>query len=352
MIVFKKLKIKDQILKNRFVVSPMCQYSAINGNPSKWHYYHLLKLALSGASTLMLESTAVSKSGRISNKDLTLYSNKNEKNLKKLLKYLREFSNIKIGIQLSHSGRKGSSFIPWIKKNYPLKKGKWKTYAPSSIRRDKHWPIPTKLNLKNIINIKKDFVKAAQRAERIGFDCLEIHMAHGYLLHQFFSKISNKREDVYGGSLENRTRLLEEISKDIRKIWPKKKILGARITGSDRLKDGNNTKDAIFLTRKLQKIGFDYICVSSGGILSKTDLKHKKGFNVDIAKIIKKKTKLKVRTSGNISDINYSNFLIKKKYVDLVCIGRKFISEPNFLIKNENLKKEKNLIPKQYIRCF
>ena len=349
---FKKLNINGQILRNRFVVSPMCQYSAINGNPSKWHYYHLLKLALSGASTLMLESTAISKSGRISNKDLTLCSNKNEKYLKKLLIYLKEFSDIKIGIQLSHSGRKGSSFIPWIKKNFPLKKGKWKTYAPSPIRRDKHWPIPTKLNLKGIISIKKEFVKAARRADRIGFDCLEIHMAHGYLLHQFFSKISNKRKDSYGGNLENRTRLLEEISTDVRKIWPKKKILGARITGSDRLKDGNNTNDAIYLTNKLQKIGFDYVCVSSGGILSKTNLKHNKGFNVDVAKIIKKNTKLKVRTSGNISDINYSNFLIKKKCLDLVCIGRKFISEPNFLIKNKNFKKERNLIPKQYIRCF
>ena len=352
MIAFKKLKIKDQILRNRFVVSPMCQYSANNGSPSKWHYYHLLKLALSGASMLMLESTAVSKSGRISNKDLTLYSNKNEKNLKKLLIYLREFSNIKIGIQLSHSGRKGSSFIPWIKKNYPLKKGKWKTYAPSPISRDKHWPIPTKLNLKNIINIKKDFVKAARRADRIGFDCLEIHMAHGYLLHQFFSKISNKREDLYGGSLENRTRLLVEISKSVRKLWPKNKILGARITGSDRLKNGNHINDAIFLSKKLEKIGFDYICVSSGGILPKTNLKMKKGYNVDLAKILKKRTKMIVRTSGNIKDVNYSNQLIKKNFVDLVCMGRKFISDPNYLIKYTKPNEKIKIIPNQYKRCF
>lgn len=352
MIAFKKIKINNLTLSNRFVVSPMCQYSAINGNPSPWHYFHLLKLALSGAGTLMLESTAVSKSGRISNCDLTLCNSENEKNLKKLIIYLRKFSDIKIGIQLSHSGRKGSSYVPWIKKNSPLQKGKWKTFAPSSIKKDSHWPPPTELNLKNIKKIKKDFVNAAIRADRIGFDIIEIHMAHGYLLHQFFSKVSNKRKDLYGGSLENRTRLLEEISYGIRQIWPKKKILGARITGSDRLKFGNDTRDAIYLTKKLERIGLDYICVSSGGILTKTNLKRKKGFNVDVAKIIKKKTKIKVRTSGNINNIKYSNYLLEKKYIDLICIGRKFISDPNFLLKNKDLINHKKIIPKQYERCL
>ncbi len=352
MLAFKKLKINNLILKNRFVVSPMCQYSAKNGNPSKWHYFHLLKLALSGASTLMLESTAISNSGRISNKDLTLCNKSNENNFKKLLLFIKRFSDIKVGIQISHSGRKGSSCVPWIKPNFPLKKGKWKTFAPSAIKRDKHWPVPNKLNLLQIKNIKNDFAKTAYRANNIGFDCLEIHMAHGYLLHQFFSKVSNKRNDKYGGSLENRTKLLIEIAKDIRKIWPRKKILGARITGSDRLKEGNNVDDSIFLSKKLEKIGFDYICISSGGILPKTNLKQKKGFNIDIAKIIKKKTKMKIRTSGNITDINYANLLVKKKFVDLICIGRKFISDPNFLLKNKNFHNKKKSIPNPYIRCF
>ena len=352
MLSFKKIKIKKSTLKNRFVVSPMCQYSAQNGNPTEWHYFHLLKLALSGAALLMLESSAINNSGRITNKDLSIKNKSNEKNLKKLLLFLKKYSDIKIGIQISHSGRKGSAYIPWIKSNEPLKKNSWKTFAPSAIKRDVHWPKPTGLTLNQINKIKKDFVKAAIRSKKAGFDCLEIHMAHGYLLHQFFSKISNHRNDKYGGTLENRSRILIEISKSIRKLWPKEKILGARITGSDRLKNGNHVKDAIYLAKKLEKIGFDYICVSSGGILPKTNLKQKKGYNVDIAKILKKKTKMKIRTSGNIKDINYANHLIKKKYIDLVCMGRKLISTPNYLINYMRLNEKKKIIPNQYKRCF
>ncbi len=349
---FKKIKIKKFILKNRFVVSPMCQYSGKNGNPTEWHYFHLLKLALSGAALLMLESTAINNSGRITNKDLSIKNKSNEKSLKKLLLFLKKYSNIKIGIQISHSGRKGSAYIPWLKSNYPLKKNSWKTFAPSPIKRDKHWPKPIELNLKQINKIKKDFVKAAIRSNKAGFDCLEVHMAHGYLLHEFFSKVSNHRNDKYGGSLENRTRLLVEISKSIKKLWPKEKILGARITGSDRLKNGNHIEDAIFLAKKLEKIGFDYICVSSGGILPKTNLKQKKGYNIDVAKILKKKTKMIVRTSGNIRDINYANFLIKKKFVDLICMGKKLISDPTYLINYIKPNEKKKIIPNQYKRCF
>tara|TARA_B100001123_G_scaffold409034_1_gene502797 strand:- start:1145 stop:2203 length:1059 start_codon:yes stop_codon:yes gene_type:complete len=352
MLSFKKINVGNNILKNRYVVSPMCQYSANNGNPSDWHYFHLLKLALSGASLLMLESTAINNSGRITNKDLCIINKKNEKKLKNLLVFLKKFSDIKIGIQISHAGRKGSAHIPWVKSNHPLKKKSWKTFAPSPIKRDKHWPKPKELSLKQISKIKKDFIKASLRAKRAGFDCLEIHMAHGYLLHQFFSKISNHRNDQYGGNIENRSRLLIEISKEIRKIWPKKKMLGARITGSDRLKDGNNIKDAIFLIKKLKDIGFNYICVSSGGILPKTNLKLKKGYNVDLAKIIKNKTNIIVRTSGNINDINYSNHIIKKKFTDLVCMGRKLVSEPTYLINYLKKNEKKNIIPNQYKRCF
>ena len=330
----------------------MCQYSANKGNPSDWHYFHLAKLAMSGASTLMLESTAVNEEGKISLKDLTLKNNINEKNLKKLVIFLKKISDIKIGIQISHSGRKGSSYVPWIKSNTPLNKGKWKTYAPSAIKRDKYWPIPTELNLSQIKKIKNDFLLAAKRANRIGFDCLEIHMAHGYLLHQFFSKISNKRNDKYGGNLEKRVKLLTEISEAVRKVWPKKKILGARITGSDRLKKGNDVNDAIYLTKKLKKIGFNYVCISSGGIIPKTNLPIKNGFNVDLAKKIKKKTKIIVRTSGKIDNINFANKLIKNKYVDLICIGRKFISSPNFLLKRMSKTTKSKLVPNQYKRCI
>ena len=204
--LLKPLKIKGIILPNRVSVGSMCQYSAEKGNPSLWHYGHLQNLAQSGAGLLMLESTAVSMEGRISKKDLTLFNNNNFKEFSKLRKHLKSISDIPVGIQISHSGRKGSAYIPWVKSNTPLEKkiGGWTTIAPSDIKRDKKWPIPKALNLKKMNSIIKAFKKSAYLANKAGFDCLEVHMAHGYLLHQFFSPISNKRKDIYGGNLKNR----------------------------------------------------------------------------------------------------------------------------------------------------
>lgn len=227
-------------LNNRICIAPMCQYSAYNGNPSKWHYFHLRKLMQAGAGLLMIESTAVSKRGMISKKDLSLRNKENFIKLKNLFNHLKKISDTKIGIQLSHSGRKGSSALPWIKSNSPLeKKFGWKTIGPSKIKRDEHWPYPKEASLKDLKKIKLDFIKSAIFAKKIKFDCLEIHMAHGYLLHQFFSPISNKRKDKYGFNLKNRCRFLLEIAKEIRKVWPQDKILGARVTGSDWLKKGS-----------------------------------------------------------------------------------------------------------------
>ena len=192
--ILNPFKINNITLPNRISVASMCQYSADKGNPSKWHYSHLQRLAISGAGMLMLESTAVSLNGRITLRDLVLANRKNEISFKKIIKYLRTINKIPLGIQISHAGRKGSAQIPWIKSNYPLKKNqkRWKTYAPSAIRRDSHWPKPKSLSILQIKKIVNDFKNCSKRANRIGFDCLEIHMAHGYLLHEFYSPISNK----------------------------------------------------------------------------------------------------------------------------------------------------------------
>ena len=242
--IFKKLKINKINLKNRIVVSPMCQYSAKNGCPTIWHYNHLSKLANSGAGMLMLESTAVNNAGKITHFDLCLNNDFQEKKFKNLKKYINRTSDIPIGIQISHSGRKGSSWVPWIKSNMPLNKkdDSWETYSASSIRRDKHWPKPKELQTKNLNNIFNDFMNTTKRAKRIGFECLELHMAHGYLLHQFLSPISNKRKDEYGIKKEISLNFYLKIAKGIRKIWPKDNILGARITATDHLKDGIRLK--------------------------------------------------------------------------------------------------------------
>jgi 2,4-dienoyl-CoA reductase-like NADH-dependent reductase (Old Yellow Enzyme family) len=349
--ILKPIKINKILLKNRFVVSPMCQYSAKNGCPTKWHYKHLDQLASTGAGLLMIECTSINKSGRISNNDLCLFNRKQELELKKLIIFLKKNHNVKIGLQISHSGRKGSAELPWIKKNSPLKNKKWLTYAPSPIKKDKNWPVPKELTIKKIEKIKKDFKNCANRAKRIGVDCLELHMAHGYLLHQFFSNISNIRVDQYGGCLKNRSKFLIQVAETIREVWPKDRILGARVTGSDRLNRGLSLNESIFFCKELEKIGLDYVCVSSGGILPKTNIKFKKGYNLDLAKNIKKKLNILVRCSGHLDDYNFACKLIKKKVIDLVAIGRGFIKNKNLILTNSK-KNMNNEIPNQYKRCF
>ena len=353
MISLKKFRLNKEKLDNRICIAPMCQYSASNGNPSEWHYFHLKKLMQSGSGLLIIESTAVSKKGMISKKDLSLCSKKNFIEFKKLFKFLKKISKTKIGIQLSHSGRKGSSELPWIKSNFPLKKNSgWKTIAPSKIKRDKHWPNPKEANLKDLDKIKSDFIKSTTYAKKIGFDCLEIHMAHGYLLHQFFSPISNIRKDSYGGDLKNRCKFLLEVASKIRKIWPKNKVLGARVNGSDWVKKGTSISDCIYLCENLKKIGFNYVCVSSGGIIPKTKIKFKKGYQVHLAKKIRDVVGIKVKTTGNISDIKHAEEIIKLGKADLVSFGRKFINSPTWLIKELLHFKKKINLPDQYKRCF
>ena len=351
--IFKKLKINNITLKNRIVVSPMCQYSAKDGSPTQWHYKHLENLSETGTSMVLLESTAVEKQGKISLSDLCLYNSTHEKNLKKLIKFLKSKNDIKYGIQISHSGRKGSSYEPWVKHNCPLpKKKSWKTFSASAIPRDKGWPIPaqmTKLKIKNLI---QKFKSTTIRANRVGFDCLEIHMAHGYLLHQFFSPISNKRKDEYGGNFVNRMRLLKEIAKEVRNVWPQNKILGARITGTDHVKKGLLINDAILLSKELKKIGFDYISVSSGGILPYTKMKQYEAFRVKMAKKIKDISKMITTTSGMITNHKIANNIIKNRKIDFITIARIIIKNPRWILQFAKKNKIKEYIPKQYKRII
>jgi NADPH2 dehydrogenase len=209
------------------------------------------------------------------------------------------------------------------------------------------------MTISDIKKLVKKFLMAAKRARRVGFDCLEIHMAHGYLLHQFFSPISNTRDDIYGGSLENRSRLLIEISKEVRKIWPKNRILGARITGTDHLKkEGITILDSIYLAKELKKVGIDYISVSSGGILPKTNMKEGQAFRAKIANKIKLSSNTLVTTSGNITNHKTAENLVKKKNIDFITIARILIKEPSWIYKLSKKQKKDYIIPIQYLRIF
>ena len=208
------------------------------------------------------------------------------------------------------------------------------------------------MSIKQIENLIYKFKLAGIRANKIGFDCIEIHMAHGYLLHQFFSPIANKRNDKYGGNIENRSRLLIEIATVLRKIWPSKKIIGARITGTDHLKNGLNIKDAIYLAKKLKKVGLDYISVSSGGILPKTNMNQKEAFRSKLSNKIKKESKMLTTTTGMITKYNIAERLVKTKKVDFITIARAIVRNPAWIYEFAKRKKQIKLIPKQYSRIF
>jgi len=351
--IFSNLKISNRILKNRVFVSPMCQYSSNKfGSPSMWHYYHLSKLIMSNAGMLIIESTAVNPRGRITNRDLCLHTKKQRKDFLDLINFLKKINkNVPICVQLSHSGRKGSSKVPWIKNNAPLKKNSWKTLAPSGVKKDKFWPKPKELNSFEIKNVINDFKSAIKFLKNSKIDGIEIHMAHGYLLHQFFSPLSNQRTDKYGGTLENRSRFLLEIGKVARKSMPHSKILGARITGEDYSANGIKLKDSIYLAKNLEKIGFNYLCISSGGIdkILKKDLKN---YRVKLSQEIKKNVSIPVGTTGELDSYKFLNYSLKTKKIDFAAIGRRFLKDPMWLTVLAKRFKKTEIIPKQYLRAF
>jgi 2,4-dienoyl-CoA reductase-like NADH-dependent reductase (Old Yellow Enzyme family) len=351
--IFSNLDIGPLRLANRIVISPMCQYSAKDGNANDWHLAHYLQMALSGAGMIVIESTAVSSEGRITLGDLGIYSDQNETKLKKMVSSIKQYSSAAIVLQLSHAGRKGSVTFPW-KGSKPLtsEEGSWQTVAPSAIPRTLNSNVPAELDLEQIKKIKDDFIASAIRASRAGVDALEIHIAHGYLLHQFFSPISNKRTDKYGGSLKNRYRLIREIVVEIRKALPRNKIIGARVTAQDWLDNGSTIEDCVELVNELKRVGVVYVCASSGGILPITNLKSSPGFQVKFAKELKDKTGILTRAVGQISDFKLAQNIVESGDADIICIGRGYLHDPRWVWRAATYFNKQINVPNQYERGY
>lgn len=332
----------------------MCQYSALEGSATDWHTIHLGSLALSGAGLLMIEATAVNPQGRITNSDLGLYSNENEKALNQVLRACREYSgSTAIGIQLAHAGRKGSARVPW-KNGGPLQpnEGAWTTVAPSALSRDPLWPIPHEMTLVEIEALKNDYLNTTRRAARLGIDLLELHIAHGYLLHSFMSPISNHRTDAYGGSFENRVRLPLEIAAALRKEWPVDKPMGARITGNDWLPDGITLEEATRFTELLKNAGLDYVCISSGGILPKTNMPSDINYQISLAEQVKKNTNgIAIQAVGLITNPIQAQEIISSGKADMVVMARAFLDNPRWIWHAAHQLGVKIPYPPQYDRA-
>ena len=302
--LFKPIKLRGLELANRIVVSPMCQYSAQDGTASEWHIMHLGQFAVAGVGLLFTEATGVVPEGRISRHCLGLYSDENEEALKRVVRFAREYGNSPIGIQLAHSGRKASIEPPWLGQT-PVKPkdGGWIPVAPSAIPFSNRSIMPEPLDKAGIEGAQEAFVAATKRAQRLDLDCIEIHAAHGYLMQSFLSPLFNKRDDEYGGSLENRMRFLLETFDKVRMVWPDEKPLGVRISSSDWVEGGWDIADSVILAKELESRGCDFLVASSGGATPDAAVVAGPGYQVEFAAEIKRAlTDMAVMAVGLITD--------------------------------------------------
>jgi 2,4-dienoyl-CoA reductase-like NADH-dependent reductase (Old Yellow Enzyme family) len=329
--LFSPLDLKTLRLENHIVVSSMCQYSATDGSASAWHRAHLGMLAGSGAGLLMMEATAVSAEGRISWGDLGLYSDANEHALADVLEGVREFSAMPIGLQLCHAGRKASSEKPWLGgKLIPADDPHgWQPLGVSAIAMSASEPPPLALDHAGLARVRDDFVASARRAARIGLDALQLHFAHGYLMHQFLSPITNQRSDAYGGSLENRLRFPLEVFAAVRAAWPDKP-LGIRVSATDWIEGGWDLPQTVELARQIQSLGCDWIDVSSGGIAHQQKIPVGIGYQLPFAREVRRATGMLTSTVGLITEPKQAEQIVATGDADLVTLARAMLWDPHW----------------------
>jgi 2,4-dienoyl-CoA reductase-like NADH-dependent reductase (Old Yellow Enzyme family) len=328
--LFSKFKMRDLELDNRIVVSPMGQYSGDNGSATDWHMMHLGHLAVSGAGLLITEATAVNPEGRLSKTDLGLFSDENEAALNRVISFCRRYGDAKLGIQLYHGGRKSSISTAWEgQKAIPLDKGGWTPHSASDVA----YPGRNNPQALDEAGIRREigaFAKAAERANRIGFDMIEIHAAHGYLIHNFLSPFANKRTDGYGGSLQGRMRFAIEIYEAIRKVWPDHKPLGMRISATDWVEGGWTLDDSVELAKELKKRGCDYITASSGGSVPEQQLNVGPGYQVPFAERIRTESGMATMAVGLITEARQAEDIIASGKADMVALGRGMLFNPRW----------------------
>lgn len=327
-ILFSPLKIRGVELKNRIVVSPMCQYSSVDGMPNDWHLVHLGSRAVGGAALVIMEATAVSPVGRISPEDGGIWNDEQVDAYKKITSFISSQNSIP-GIQLAHAGRKASTYSPWKGKGaVAIKDEGWQTIAPSAIPFSENYPHPVEMTKDEIYNVINQFKSAAERSIKAGFRTIELHMAHGYLVHEFLSPHSNQRKDNYGGSLENRSRLALEIAKVVRETIPGEIPLFARISSTDWIKGGWDIEQSIQLARWLKESGIDLIDCSSGGNVANAQIPAGPGYQVIFSERIKKEAEILTGAVGLITSPMQAENVIRTYQADVVILAREILRNP------------------------
>ncbi|HUJ33396.1 MAG TPA: NADH:flavin oxidoreductase/NADH oxidase [Candidatus Acidoferrum sp.] len=326
--IFDELPIRSFTLSNRIVVSPMCQYSSTDGFANDWHLVHLGSRAVGGVALVIAEATAVTPEGRISPNDLGIWKDEHIEPLARITKFIRG-QKVLPGIQIAHAGRKASTPRPWEGSgSIPKAKGGWTPVAPSDIPFDEHHAHPVALDEAGIRRLIEAFAAAAGRALAAGFQVLEIHGAHGYLIHEFLSPVSNLRTDSYGGSFDNRTRFLREVVSAVRRVWPESHPLFVRISASDWVEEGWEINQSIDLVRQLIPLGVDVIDCSSGGIVPGVHIPARPGFQVPFAKEIRDATGILTAAVGLIDTPALADEILNRGDADLVVLARELLRHP------------------------
>lgn len=349
-LLFSPLQIRKLTLKNRIVVSPMCEYSSIDGFANNWHLVHLGSRAIGGAGLVITEATAVSPEGRISIADLGIWKDEHIEKLREITSFITENGAV-AGIQLAHAGRKASFDIPWENaQQLSPENGGWQTLAPSAIPFNPTDYTPLALSADAIEKVKGDFKAAALRALLAGFKVIEIHAAHGYLLHQFLSPLSNQRDDLYGGSFENRVRFLIETVDAVQEIWPAENPIFVRISATDWAEGGWDLEQSIQLAKLLQEKGIDIIDTSSGGLTLDQKIPLSPGYQVGFAAAIKKETSIRTGAVGLITEAEQAETILQSEEADLIFLARELLRNPYFPLHAAIELGDEVIWPSQYER--
>jgi len=348
--LFEPLKLREITLPHRIAVSPMCQYSSVDGFPNEWHLVHLGSRAVGGASLVFTEATAVTAGGRISPADLGIWKDEHIDAFVPIVRFLKGQGSA-AGIQLAHAGRKASTAAPWDGgRPVPHPSGGWTPVGPSAVPFDHGYETPHELSPEEICTVVRAFGQAARRALAAGFDVIEIHAAHGYLLQEFLSPLSNRRSDAYGGSFDNRIRLLCEVVSEVRTIWPERRPLFVRISSTDWREQGWTVEESVELASRLLPLGVDLIDCSSGGNAPDLKIPMGPGYQTPFAERIRKEAGIATAAVGMITSAAQAEHIVRTGQADLVLLAREMLRDPYFPLRAARELGAPMAWPKQYLR--
>jgi 2,4-dienoyl-CoA reductase-like NADH-dependent reductase (Old Yellow Enzyme family) len=349
--LFSPLPLRSVTLRNRIAVSPMCQYSAADGRPNDWHLVHLGARAVGGAGLVIFEATAVEPRGRISPADLGLWEDPQIEPLARVVSFVQAQGAV-AAIQLAHAGRKAGVKAPWEGGTpVPAAEGGWTPVAPSALPFAPDHPTPLALDEAGLRAIVAGFAAATHRAAAAGFRAVEVHAAHGYLLHQFLSPLSNRREDAYGGSFENRTRLVREVVSAVRAQWPDALPLLVRISATDWVENGWDVEQSVELARALGPLGVDLVDVSSGGLVATAQVPAGPGYQTGFAERLRREARVPTGAVGGITSPEQADHVVRSGQADLVLLARELLRDPQFPLRAARALGQEGPWPRQYLRA-